>query len=144
MRVFNYFSRTQDIDARFLISDILRAIRDKRVLETSPDYIERDFLHPSDFKKMVSALLVAPATNVAVDCYSLAPVNKENLLAAMQERFGLRYEIVKTTASVNATGSKPRYYSLNSRAADFGYQPGLTSLQGVLLESEDILSKFPR
>ena len=33
IRVFNYFSRTQDISARFLITDILRAIRDKTVLE---------------------------------------------------------------------------------------------------------------
>ena len=30
IRVFNYFSRTQDISARFLITDILRAIRDPR------------------------------------------------------------------------------------------------------------------
>src|SRR5207253_939480 len=32
VRVFNYFSHTQDIAARFLIMDILRAIRDKTLL----------------------------------------------------------------------------------------------------------------
>jgi len=139
IRVFNYFSRTQDISARFLITDILRAIRDKTVLRTSPDYIVRDFLHPSDFYKLVSALLSAPATNTVVDCYSRAPIDKPNLLSVMQEKFGLQYEISEASASINATGSKPHYYSLNTRASDFGYQPGLTSMDGILIETMGIL-----
>lgn len=141
IRVFNYFSRTQDLSARFLITDILRAIRGKMVLKTSPDYIVRDFLHPSDFYKLVNVLLSAPVTNTSVDCYSRAPVDKPNLLAAMQEKFGLRYEITEESASVNATGGKPHYYSLNTRAADFGYQPTLPSLEGILLEVEAILNQ---
>lgn len=140
VRVFNYFSCTQDISARFLITDILRAIRDRAVLRTSPDYIMRDFLHPSDFYKLVSTLLSVPATNTVLDCYSRAPVDKPNLLAAMQDKFCLRYEITEASASVNATGGKPHYYSQNTRAADFGYQPSLTSLEGVLRESEKMLS----
>lgn len=134
IRVFNYFSRTQDIAARFLITDILRAIRDQTVLKTSSDYIVRDFIHPSDFYKLVNALLAAPAANVAVDCYSRSPIDKPTLLAAMQEKFGLQYETTETSAGVNATGSKPHYYSLNTRAADFGYQPAMTSLEGLLQE----------
>lgn len=139
IRVFNYFSCTQDLSARFLMTDILRAIRDKTVLKTSADYIVRDFLHPSDFYKLVSALLLAPANNTAVDCYSRAPIDKPNLLAAMQENFGLKFEISEATISVNATGGKPYYYSLNKRAADFGYQPELTSLEGVLREANAML-----
>lgn len=140
IRVFNYFSRTQDISARFLITDILRAIRDKTILKTSPDYIVRDFLHPSDFYQLVSALLAAPATNAAVDCYSRAPIDKPSLLAAMHEKFGLRYEIAEANAGVNATGNKPHYYSLNNRAADFGYQPTMTSLEGILKEASKIFN----
>jgi nucleoside-diphosphate-sugar epimerase len=142
IRVFNYFSSSQDISARFLITDILRAIRDEAVLKTSADYIVRDFLHPSDFHKLVSALLAAPAANAAVDCYSRAPVDKPSLLAAMQERFGLQYEITEATVSVNATGSKSHYYSLNTRAADFGYQPVLTSLEGILREAGEVLRRY--
>jgi nucleoside-diphosphate-sugar epimerase len=138
--VFNYFSRTQDVSARFLITDILRAIRDNTVLKTSPDFIVRDFLHPSDFYKLVSALFVAPATNAVLDCYTRAPIDKSTLLIAMQEKFGLRYEITDATAGINATGSKPHYYSLNKRAAEFGYQPGLTSLEGVIQEMEAMLA----
>lgn len=139
IRVFNYFSHTQDIDARFLITDILRAIRDKVVLKTSPEYIVRDFLHPSDFYQLVRVLLDAPAVNAVVDCYSLAPIDKPSLLSAMQEKFGLHYETNEVNTSVNATGAKSHYYSLNTRAADFGYQPTLTSLEGITLEIEEVL-----
>lgn len=134
IRVFNYFSHTQDIDARFLITDSVRAIRDKTVLKTSAAYMVRDYLHPSDFYGFVSAILAAPATNAAVDCYSKAPIDKTSLLTALQEKFGLIYEVVQTAAGVNATGTKPHYYSLNKQAGDFGYQPGMTSLDGILKE----------
>ena len=142
IRVFNYFSRTQDLSARFLITDMVRAIRDKQVLITSSDYIVRDFLHPDDFHQLCNALLAAPVTNTAVDCYTRAPIDKPNLLAAMQEAFGLQYEITEATASINATGSKPHYYSLNRKAEDFCYNPSMTSLEGILRETTAILDNL--
>lgn len=139
VRVFNYFSHTQDINARFLITDMIRAIRDKTVLKTSPNYIVRDFLHPSDFYRLISVILAAPATNAVVDCYSKAPIDKPTLLAAMHDKFGLRYEVTEANTGVNATGGKQLYYSLNRRANNFGYRPTLTSLEGIFLETEKFL-----
>ena len=139
IRIFNYFSRTQNISARFLITDILRAIRDNTVLRTSPDNIVRDFLHPADFHALICALLAAPFSNTAVDCYTRAPIEKANLLAAMQENFGLKFEIGGPSANIDATGNKPNYYSLNTHAAGFGYCPALTSLEGILIESTALL-----
>ena len=127
------------MSARFLITDIVRAIRDKTVLKTSSDYIVRDFIHPTDFYKLIAALLASPPTNAVVDCYSKAPLDKPDLLAAMQDSFGLRYEVITTSAGVNATGNKPHYYSLNTKAGDFGYQPSLTSLEALLLEVNELL-----
>lgn len=135
IRVFNYFSHTQDIEARFLITDIVRAIRDKIVLKTSADYVVRDYLHPSDFYQLISVMLAAPLkTNTVVDCYSLAPIDKPTLLNSMREKFQLEFELYDS-AGLNATGGKPHYYSLNSLAADFGYRPTLTSLESVLVET---------
>jgi hypothetical protein len=57
----------------------------------------------------------------------------------MQDKFGLQYEITQASVSVNTTGIKPNYYSLNTRAADFGYQPTLTSLEGIVQEIQIIL-----
>ncbi|MBF0460525.1 MAG: NAD-dependent epimerase/dehydratase family protein [Magnetococcales bacterium] len=144
MRVFNYFSHTQDLAARFFVTDMLRAIRDGEVLSTSPDYMVRDFLHPTDFYRLVQAILAAPPTHAVLDCYSRAPIDKPTLLAAMQEKFGLQYQVTAGGACVNATGAKPYYYSLNRRAAAFGYQPGLTSLEGIVQEAEKILGRPAR
>ena len=141
MRIFNYFSHTQDMSSRFLITDIFRAIRDKTVLKTSPDYMVRDYMHPSDFYGLVCALLSSPAVNTAVDCYSKAPIDKATLLAALQGKFGLQYETAQANPGVNATGIKTNYYSLNTRAADFGYQPIFTALEGVVKEMQMILPR---
>ncbi|NRR32676.1 NAD-dependent epimerase/dehydratase family protein [Oxalobacteraceae bacterium] len=140
LRVFNYFSRSQDMGARFFITDIVRAIQAGTVLQTSPDHMVRDFLHPNDFYQLVHSVLQAPAQNAVFDCYSRAPVEKPALLAAMAERFGLRYEIVAGLAApVNATGTKPHYYSLNRQAGATGYAPAYSSLDTVLTEAAAIL-----
>ena len=128
IRVFNYFSHTQDMDAKFLITDIVRSIRDNALLKTSEDYISRDFIGPEDFQQLISAILSSPAINAVVDCYSQASIDKPALLAVMQEKFGLKYELTTNAAGVNATGSKQHYYSLNKRAEDFGYIPKFSSL----------------
>lgn len=138
LRVFNYFSRTQDINARFFICDILRAIRDGVRLRTSPDAMVRDYLHPQDFHQLVDCVLTAPAGNRVLDCYSQAPVEKMELLQAMQARFGLQYE-VGAASVVQGTGAKPHYYSLRRDAAALGYAPVHSSLSGLVAESAAIL-----
>lgn len=140
LRVFNMFSRTQAIESRFFITDIVRAIRDKRTLQTSADYMVRDFMHPEDFYRLVECLLAAPPENCAVDCYSREPIDKPTLLQAMAEHFGLCYEVVGDASNrINATGAKPNYYSLNRKAVEFGYQPAWSSLECILAETEAIL-----
>ena len=141
LRVFNYFSRSQDVEARFFITDIVRAIRDKKTLKTSSDYMVRDFLHPEDFCQLVDRVLAAPPRNCAVDCYTREAIDKPTLLETMQRQFGLKYEYAESgeRVSVNATGSKPYYYSCNRKAAEFGYVPRFSSMEGVVTETAAIL-----
>lgn len=141
IRVFNYFSNTQDISARFLITDILRSVLNGDILQTSSDLIVRDFLHPADFYNLITAILLAPAINTAIDCYSLAPVDKFSLLDNIQKIFGLRYEIVEKRNSVNATGNKTHYYSKNKLAEKFGYNPTFTSIQGIEMEFNVVVKR---
>ena len=136
IRVFNYFSHTQDITARFFITDILRAIQSKKTLMTSADNIVRDYIGPNDFSRLVSLVLESPPTNDVIDCYTRAPVEKMTLLACMKESFGLHYEISNAPAGVNATGVKMNYFSLNRRAEIFGYSPSKNSLNSIILEVE--------
>ena len=142
VRVFNYFSHTQDIEARFLITDIVRAIRDKTVLKISSDYMVRDYIGPADFYQLVSKILTSPATNMAVDCYSKGPIDKTTLIEIMHSKFDLRYELVKVANTVNATGIKSNYYSLNRQAENFGYQPILSSADVIQTECQFMLNKI--
>ena len=140
IRIFNYFSRTQDIGARFFITDIVRAIRDDVTLSVSPDYMVRDFLHPSDFHQLINCILAGPEHNAVLDCYTREPVDKPTLLAAMKEGFGLKFQMTEAAnVIVNATGAKPNYYSKNYTAASLGYRPVYSSLEGLLAESTAIL-----
>jgi len=139
VRVFNYFSHTQDMSARFFITDMLRAIRDHEVFETTSENIVRDFLHPDDFYQLIGSILKAEPANMAVDCYSKAPVDKMTLLEMMKKEFHLEYKVTDDDVSVNATGNKLNYYSLNKAAESFAYQPHIISLQCVLLELKKTL-----
>lgn len=136
IRVFNYFSHTQDVSARFLITDILRAIQHGDTLITSSDNIVRDYIGPDDFYQMVALILAAPVTNDVVDCYTKAPVDKVTLLSSMSHNFGLMYEIKQTPVGVNATGVKTNYFSRNHRAQTFKYNPEKSSLESVLSEAD--------
>ena len=135
IRVFSYFSRTMKSDARFLLSDILRSIRNRSVLHTSAADFVRDYVTPGDFYRLIEAFLSAPPVNAVVDSYSRAPISKSKLLHIMEDNFGLRYEIAEDSIAINATGLKPQYYSLNRNASRYGYKPELTSAEGILLES---------
>lgn len=141
IRIFNYFSHTQDMDARFFITNILRAIRDKTVLKTSSELVVRDFINPQEFFRLVNAIFAAPATNAVVDAYSKAPIDKPTLLAAMQENFGLQYELSESVTSESATGKKTYYYSINMASEIFNYHPNIDSLE-CLLEEINIYLKM--
>ena len=141
LRVFSYFSVTQDLSARFLLAEVLRCIRDGTVLETAPDYIVRDYLHPADFYQLITSLLCVPPTNTVLDCYTRSPIDKPVMLSSLKDHFGLQYEVVKPSASLKVTGNKPHYYSLNRQAAVFGYKPSYSSLEGVLQVAGEILGK---
>lgn len=142
LRVFNIFSRTHDINARFLITDIVRAIRQKSTLKTSPHYIVRDFMHPDDFHQLVECCLVAAPGNCAVDCYSREPIDKISLLHSMAQQFGLNYEFdSNVNLTVYPTGFKQYYYSLNRKASKFGYEPRWSSLECILTETAAILDE---
>lgn len=140
VRVFSYFSHRQAPEARFFLSDILRALQTGTVLEVAPDDMLRDYLTPVDFMQLIHRILQAPACNEAIDCYSLAPVGKFDLLEALGEQFGLKYRVTGHQARVDATGAKAHYYSHNRRAEKlFGYIPADSSLSGVMREIKQAL-----
>jgi nucleoside-diphosphate-sugar epimerase len=128
------------MNAKFFIADIYRAIRDDACLKTSEDYMARDYLHPTDFHQLIERVLDAPPINTSVDCYTLAPIDKVELLAQMEIQFNLRYEFTKAEGLFKKEVGKPFYYSKNRSAEIFGYYPRLTSWQGICSEFIKLLA----
>jgi nucleoside-diphosphate-sugar epimerase len=142
IRIFNYISRTMDVTSRFLIADMINAVRDNTVFRTNDRPLMRDFLHPADFRQMIDTCLAAPdGANLALDCYSRGAISKEDLVKLMAESFGMKFQIVEARDIVNATGEKPNYYSENHRAAALGYEPDYSSASAIREEVAAILSR---
>lgn len=140
IRIFNYFSATQSIDAQFFISKLIRAVKQKEVFLTSREDIIRDYVGAADFYNLINLVLVAPAINTVFDCYSAKPINKYLILQSFQEEFGLKYEFIAESIGINATGNKPCYYSINYSAKDIGYVPSRNSLDLLLSEARKLLT----
>jgi len=134
VRVFNYFSHTQDMNARFLITDIVRVIKNKEVFKTSAVDIVRDFITPPDFYNLIQAIVDFKPINMALDCYTKSPISKFDLLNGLKEEFGLDYKVDKNIGIINATGLKLNYYSLNKAEKSINYNPENTSLEGIIQE----------
>jgi len=132
IRVFNYFSHTQDMDASFLITELVRAMQKKEVFKTSRYDIVRDFITPPDFASLVETVLLSPQGNMPIDCYTKEPVGKLELLSELARKYGLRYKLVNDVKAVNATGLKVNYYSTNRAATELGYVPQFSSITGIL------------
>jgi hypothetical protein len=142
LRVFNYFSHTADIQARFLITDALRSIRARTILNTTRANIWRDYVGPQEMAEIVEKIIQSAPQNVAIDCFSKSPVDKISMLDCMRNEFGLQYEFVDESAGLNATGSKLHYYSKNELASRiFGYCPDSTALEIVVGQSRKLLSR---
>ena len=139
IRVFNYFSHTQDLNARFLIMDILRAIQLSKKFITSPENIVRDYIGSQEFYNIVSSILYSDGKNTAIDCYSKKPIDKISLLQMMKSNFSLDYDIRQTGSLVNATGNKINYFSRNYIAEEFGYIPKRKSVDIIKQEMSKII-----
>lgn len=139
VRVFNYFSPTVDINSRFLITDILRALKSNEIFTTSPDNIYRDYIGQEDFYNIIS-LLLQSYRNMALDCYSVIPIGKLGLLKYMQENHGLKVTFIKSIVNTSGTGYKINYYSNNKRLLSMGYQPKYSSLEMLMINANIMIN----
>jgi len=126
---------------RFFISDMIRAIKNNEIFLTSTQNIARDYIGPLEFFQIIRAVLHYSPMNDVIDCYTLAPIEKIQLLNIMTLKFGLQYKFQEDFESINATGVKKNYYSLNHRAALYGYKPTRDSEAILIGEANKIIDK---
>jgi nucleoside-diphosphate-sugar epimerase len=134
LRVFNYFSSTQDLNANFFIIDVVNALMNKKTLATSSENIMRDYITPSDFFSLIQKIISFGELNIALDCYSKAPTKKFDLLAILERDFGLAYNVFDNESKKNVKDLKMNYFSKNKLAETIGYYPEYSSIEGILKE----------
>ncbi len=139
IRIFNYISNDMDIESRFLISDALRAISKNEILQTNSHNIYRDYIGSEDLHQLIMRLTEHSFLNVAVDCFTSQITDKFSILDNLKSNFGLKYELIEAHSELDAGGSRDHYYSLNKKAANYGYTPNFTSLENISMASEELL-----
>ena len=143
LRIFSYFSRYMDIGTKFLLSEVITCVRQRRELVTTPVDIVRDYVHPSDFVELLERCMAKEKINGAFDVFSREPARKFEILDYFSDKYGLKYRLVEEADVVTVTGAKDNYYSSSRKALTIGYAPRFSSLDcvsgeaAVLLESAD-------
>jgi nucleoside-diphosphate-sugar epimerase len=140
VRIFNYLSNAADLSHRFLVNEVLAAIRDRRTLQVDPNDLWRDYLGTSDLAGLMAACLRAPeGSNAALDAYSRAPISKMAMLDFFKDAFGLSFEVGQ--GGINATGTKSLYFSRNRIAEAYGYHPVHGSIDTLRSVATHILAQ---
>jgi nucleoside-diphosphate-sugar epimerase len=131
VRVFNYFSHSQDITAKFFISQIIQAVFNRKSLSISPEPMVRDYLGDEDFFQLIKKILQHEYVNVPIDCYTRSPSTKQEILNYFKLEHHLNYNLDDGGLKHLATGEKKNYYSINKAAEKFGYKPLFSSIESI-------------
>lgn len=141
LRVFSYFSRYINLNDGYLITDIIKAIIEDKILITNNIDITRDYLHPDDLFAMIRACINSGNRNQAFDVNSSHTISKWEIIDLFAHEYGLRYEIAPNLKNVSATGTKINYFSKCKESAKIGFTPKYSSHETLKLESNYIFQQ---
>lgn len=141
LRVFNYFSHTQDFQNNFFISGIIKSIIKKKLFLTSNQNFHRDYVSSKDFFKIIKNLLKFNLDNQAIDCYTKSQIDKFTILKLMHDKFGLKYKFQKTHLKKSPTSEKIFFYSKNYQAKKIRYSPTYSSKDNLIIQTKKYLNK---
>jgi nucleoside-diphosphate-sugar epimerase len=143
LRLFSFFSRYIDMCSSYLIVEIINSIKNGTEFVTNSMDIIRDYVHPRDLCNLVYGCAKTCGINRAFDVYSKRPSNKNEIIRAFIEKYGLKVKIGKEIVGLSPTGVKSCYMS-NSRDAGeiLNYTPRYTSIAAVLDEAQALLANI--
>jgi nucleoside-diphosphate-sugar epimerase len=139
LRIFSYFSRFIDLKSQFFMSELVKAVLQNQVFETSSENFARDFVHPDDLFSLIECCIKSKRINEAFDVYSRRSVKKLELINFLASSFGLKYKFNDKISYLNATGSKNEYFTTYKTAEKIGYSPEFSSLDTIANELKKIL-----
>lgn len=133
LRVFAFFSRFAEVSPKFMMSEVVDCIRNKKIFKTNDENIVRDYITTKDLFSLVKLVIKKKKINDFFDVYSKKPVSKLELLSFLEKKYGLKYLVAKSSAKVTQL-SKKVYYSKNRKSESIGYFPEYTSTGGIEVE----------
>jgi nucleoside-diphosphate-sugar epimerase len=139
IRVFGYFSRYIDLSEKFLLSEMVSCLKSGAVFVTGAAEIWRDVLHPQDMAALIDACIGHRPLNCVYDAYSCREASKSEILELFAGSYGLKYRIECSCRPVAVGGEKSRYYPVGRKAAQIGYLPRFSSLQGIAAETSALV-----
>ena len=144
LRIFSYISKFIDFNSNFLVSEIMTAVKNRKVFITDDRNISRDYIHPEDMMQIIDLIIKhwqqTGFINDVFDIYSKNPVTKMDMLESISEKFNLKYEIkTGTSVDLSTTGFKMNYYSANKKLKQIGYEPRYSSLDAILKVLGEVL-----
>ena len=137
IRVFGFFGSLVDTDSPFLMSEIVKSLRDKKVFITNKSNIIRDYVSAQDLLVFIKCIIKKGTMNDYFDIYSKKPISKFELLEALTKKYKLVYAVTKEKAIGRKIIAKNAYFSKSKKATKIlDYKPERTSLQAILGELE--------
>ena len=142
LRLFNFFSRFNNLDDNYFIADIINCCKDNKLFITNQNDFYRDFLHPEDLYNMIIKCYENIPLNQFFDMCSLLPIGKFSIINYFKQNYKLQVEIQKDKKFNSGTGNKVYYYSdYNGPCEKIGFVSKYTSLECIDREIEYILGK---
>lgn len=138
LRIFNYFSSTQNINNSFFISLIIKSILKNKIFKTSSNNFYRDYIGPNDLFNIILKFIKMNISNNVFDIYSKKIISKEEIVKFFKNKYKLKVQYINNDQTDNIF-----YYSVNYKLSKIiNYKPKLTSIENIENESKNILKNF--
>ena len=142
LRIFSFFSRHIDPDSGYFMTELVKALIEKRPFRTSRKEIVRDYPAPADLAALIRRAAELPGLNTALDVRSAACVSKSEILRRFAEEFALEWEYEEPAAH-SPNGDAEVYFPESRRAeAVTGIAPRFSSMETLLTESAALMQHF--
>ncbi|MBT8342136.1 MAG: NAD-dependent epimerase/dehydratase family protein [Desulfatitalea sp.] len=143
LRLFSYFSRFADLADEYFLNEVIRCIKNDKVLFTDSINMVRDYVNPKDFFVLIHKCMNLGKINGAFDVCSSKAAQKSEILDFFSTKYDLKYEVRDSSMTSSPTGCKNVYCSNYRKFEVIGFEPVFSSMDTIKSESEFILQSMP-
>lgn len=138
LRLFNYFSSTQNINNTFFINLIIKSILKNKIFETSSNNFYRDYIGPNDLFNIIIQFIKMNIPNNVFDIYSKKITNKIEIIDFFKKKYKLKVKYTNNHKTENIF-----YYSINYKLSKIiNFKPKETSIENIKNQSKKILKNI--